>query len=276
MKRIALLTALVLATGCTNPLGTSMPECERGSSTMVLAVQSVPGSRYVSCVESLPVGWGYQNLEARSGTSRYWLDSDRMGLHFLEVQNVRSCEVGGARLAAILDGGVELWRDVDARTSVSVAIVPEGPTTDTTRRTLELAVDLRQSEIKGRSIDVTTAFSDDTTSRRIEQAAAMGAHVIVISIRDAEEGTMGLRLAGTTTEVSVSSLDDALDAIDDVETPATYRGNWYYVFDGGCVVYTFDAEGPGTATIEEDVTAALSLYDAEALRDSARDLGFDI
>lgn len=253
-----------------------MPECERGTGTMVLAVQSVPGSRYVSCVENLPIGWGYQDLEARSGSSTYWLDSDRMGFHFLEVQNVQSCDVGNARLSSVLEGGIELWRDVDARTSVAVAIVPEGPTPETTRRTLEIAEDLRETEIKGRTIEVTTAFSDDTTSRRIEEAAADGAHVLVIGIRDAEEGTVGLRLAGTATEVSFPSLDDALEAIDGVEAQSTYRGNWYYVFDGGCIVYTFDADGPGTATIETDVSSALGIYDADELRDAARDLGFDI
>jgi len=243
---------------------------------MVLAVQSVPGSHYVSCVESLPVGWSYQDLVAQSGTSSYQLDSDRMGMGFLRVQNVQSCDVGNATLTSTLDNGVEIWRDVDARTSVAVAIVPEGPTAETTARTLEIAEVLRETEVKGRTIQVTTSFSDDTTARRIEAAAAVGAHVLVIGVRDAEEGTVALRLAGASDEVTYNDLDSALEAIEAVETDSTYRGNWYFVFDGGCIVYTFDAEGPGTATIETDVTTALGLYDAEELRDIARDMGYRI
>ena len=86
---------------------------------------------------------------------------------------------------------------------------------------------------------------DATTAERIELAADSGAHVIVIGIRDVEEGTLGLLVAGTTTEVTVDDLDDAIDAIEDAETESSYTGNWYYVFDGGCVVYTFDASGTG-------------------------------
>ena len=81
-------------------------------------------------------------------------------------------------------------------------------------------------------------------------------------------------VAGSVNEVQVDDLDDAIDTIEDAESESTYVGNWYYVFDSGCVVYTFDAEGQSVTTIEADVETALSLMDAEELRQLARDAGF--
>ena len=41
-------------------------------------------------------------------------------------------------------------------------------------------------------------------------------------------------------------------------------------------MYTFDAEGPDITTIETDIQAALGFFDADTLRQFARDLGYDI
>jgi hypothetical protein len=48
------------------------------------------------------------------------------------------------------------------------------------------------------------------------------------------------------------------------------------VFEGGCVVYTFDAEGAGVDTIEDDIDLTLGLFDADALRQTARDAGYNL
>jgi hypothetical protein len=135
-------------------------------------------------------------------------------------------------------------------------------------------VELEDVEIRGRTVVVSASKPDESTRARIDQAAASGAHVIIISIRDAEEGTLTLLVRGTDVEIQVDDLDDALEAIEDAESESSYTGNWYYTFDGGCVVYTFNAEGSGVATLDEDVQIALSLYDAEALRESARQAGY--
>jgi len=73
-----------------------------------------------------------------------------------------------------------------------------------------------------------------------------------------------------------SSIDDAIDAIEDAETESSYRGNWYHVFDGGCVVYAFDAKGASVDTLEDDIELALGLFDAEALKQTARDAGYNL
>ena len=274
--RWTLVVMLALLTGaCSSTLGRTMPECDAASATMLLAVQSVPGAAYVSCIDALRVGWEYEDLEARQGTSSYRLDSDRMGSSFVAVSNRQSCDVGTATLTRTRDG-VELWKDVVATTVIDVVIVPEGPTNETSSRAAELAVELNTEEIRGRVVAVTLSASDDTTAERIEAASESGAHVIVVGIRDVEEDTLGLLIAGTPTEVTVDDLDDAIEAIEDAETESSYSGNWFYVFEGGCVVYDFDATGPGTATIEQDIEATLGLFDAEELRQVGRDAGYRI
>jgi hypothetical protein len=278
MKRaigvVAVFAALLGA--CSNPLGPAMPECDRASGTMVLAVQAVPGSRYVSCIESLPVGWTYQDLTAQSGRSRYVLDSDRMGLGFLQVDNLLSCDVDGAEQGRSPRPDVELWKDVVARDAVDVVIVPEGPTEETTRRAQRVRLDLESTEIRGRSVVAPVSLSDNTTDDRVNAARADGAHVVVIGLRDVEEGTVRLWLRGTQTEETVDDVDELIERLEDTETAASYRGHWFQVFDGGCIRYTFDAEGPGADTLDTAVSGALGLYDAEELRQVARDLGYRV
>jgi hypothetical protein len=39
-----------------------------------------------------------------------------------------------------------------------------------------------------------------------------------------------------------------------------YEGSWWYVFDGGCVEFMFDAEGPGIDNLDEDVREAFTFF----------------
>jgi hypothetical protein len=278
MKRLAVpLTVLALvASGCATTLGRSVPECDDAHGTLILSIQAVPGSQYVSCVFGLKAGWKYQDLKAEAGRSFYTLDSDRMGDDFVRVENVLSCDVGDAVLDDEFDDGIALWKDVEAEIDVSIAIVPEGPSDRTSTRRLDIALKLEDAEIRGRAVVVSSPKTNESTRARIYQAAASGAHVIIISIRDAEEGTLTLLVRGSDVEIEVDDLDDALEAIENAESESSYTGNWYYKFDSGCVVYTFNAEGSGVATLDEDIQTALSLYDAEALRQSARDAGYEL
>jgi hypothetical protein len=273
----ALFIALALViSGCSSELGRSVPECEAAGATTVLAVQSVPGSAYVSCVNGLKAGWDYNHLTALNGQSTYDLDSDRLGLGFLRVDNVQSCDVGSATLESTIEPDIELWKAVASCTTIDIVIVPEGLNRQTMARLDEVLTELEDLEIKGKAVVVESSVSSDPIAERIETAARSGAHVVIISVRDAEEGTVTLLLRGTDRELAFDDLDDALDEIEDAESPSSYVGNWYYVFPGGCVVYTFDAKGSGVDTLEQDVTTALSLYDAEELRQVARDAGYRI
>ncbi len=265
----------VLASACANPIGRSVPECDAVRTSLVLEVQSVPGSAYVSCINGLKTGWDYRHLEARSGRSVFWLNSDRLGDSFVMVESVLSCDVGDATRSDFYDSPIEHFKDIVSETTVDIVLVPEGADEVTGAYALEITAELNSVEIKGRATAVSVSLSGDSTAARVSRATASGAHVITMSVRDAEEGTLTLILSGQQQELD-GDLDQAIDAISDAETQSSYRGKWYFVFEGGCVVYTFDAEGPGVGTIERDIDQALGLYDAEALRQLARDVGYNL
>jgi hypothetical protein len=273
---VLLAVIALVSSACSSGLGRTMPECERGSATLVLAVQSVPGSHYVSCVEGLKAGWTYEDLKAESGLSSYVLDSDRMGRGFLRVDNVLSCDPGEAELVATLEPDVELWKAVAADVDVDIVVIPEVLTPETMLTTAGVVVRLNELEIRDQGVDASASLAEEPVADRIEDASAHGDHVIVISVRDAEEGTLTLLLRGSDREVDVDGFDAALELIEEAESEPSYVGHWFYVFEGGCVVYTFDARGPGVTSIEEDIDVALSLYDAEELRQEARDAGYRI
>jgi hypothetical protein len=63
---------------------------------VVLMAQSVPSASWVPCVEGVPLGWDFAGLDARSGSARFWLDSDRDGHHAIEVRLDDTCDTGGA------------------------------------------------------------------------------------------------------------------------------------------------------------------------------------
>jgi hypothetical protein len=242
---------------------------------MVLQVQAVPGSAYVACINGLKTGWTYRDLKARNGYSVFSLDSDRLGDTFITVENLLSCDVGNAVESESDLPSVRFFKDVVSETTVEVVVVPEGTIGRSLEYAAEIATELEDTTFKGRATEVSVSWAIDPTAVRVSKAAATGAHVIIISVRDAEEGTVTLLLHGQTQERE-GDLDHAIDAIEDVETKASYQGNWYYVFDGGCVVYTFDAEGASVDTIENDIGIALGLFDADALRQTARDAGYNL
>jgi hypothetical protein len=106
--RRAAVTALVAAAlptaGCStgNPyVSTGVPACATGDDAraangVVLMAQAVPTATWVPCVESVPVGWTFAGLEAQTGSARFWLDSDRDGVHAIEVRLTAGCDTDGA------------------------------------------------------------------------------------------------------------------------------------------------------------------------------------
>lgn len=104
MRKLAATAAcglLFATTGCvsTGSIG-ALPECTpppgRVSSGAVLMAQSVPSAAAVPCLRFLPVGWRFDDLEARDGEARFWLDSDRDGNRALTVDLSAVCDVVGA------------------------------------------------------------------------------------------------------------------------------------------------------------------------------------
>lgn len=66
------------------------------SEFFVLMAQSVPSATLLPCIRALPAGWSYGGSDVESHTSSFWLDSDRAGIHAVEVSLTATCVVAGA------------------------------------------------------------------------------------------------------------------------------------------------------------------------------------
>lgn len=76
---------------------TSAANCPvESSSLFVLMAQSVPSATLLPCIATLPAGWSYGGSDIRSDRARLWLDSDRAGIHAVEISLDPSCSIAGA------------------------------------------------------------------------------------------------------------------------------------------------------------------------------------
>ena len=93
----------LLLSGCAaerTSVSRQVPACSvddgQAADGVVLMAQSVPSATWVPCVEGVPLGWGFGGLDARSGSARFWLDSDRDGRRAIEVRLEEACDTTGA------------------------------------------------------------------------------------------------------------------------------------------------------------------------------------
>jgi hypothetical protein len=115
VSRIARPRAAALLSGALAPLllsgcvGVSSFEsellaCEAGdegapTNGVVLMAQSVPTASWVPCLNPLPPGWHFTDLDARNGSATFFLDSDRNDMdaqRAMEVELTGSCDTAGA------------------------------------------------------------------------------------------------------------------------------------------------------------------------------------
>lgn len=277
IRRVSPLLALVLiSTGCTNQLGRATPQCDEIVTTaIVMEIQAVPTAAFVPCLESLPVGWEYNHLEARSGLTEFTLDSDRMGDAFVLIRTTESCDIDGAEEIPSDDPDMRLYTDVRADLEVPVVFVPEGPTDATIDATQAIVTRLIGRTIEGREIAVRIDRKEGPTADRIRAAQREGAHVFVIGLREAEEGTVTVSIAGRPGEVT-TDVESALEMIEEVTAPPSLLGSWYHVFDGGCIEYRFDAHGPDTHTLEQRISQSLGFIDSQLVADIGRSFGYEL
>ena len=93
---VAVTSTSALLAGCSTSL-TSVPLCTRPDDNLfVLEAQAVPSATLLPCVEILPIGWSFGGSLVQSDRARFWLDSDRAGIHAVEVDLRRSCDVSRA------------------------------------------------------------------------------------------------------------------------------------------------------------------------------------
>ena len=68
----------------------------RPANGVVLMAQSVPTASFLPCLEGVPLGWHFVDLEARDGSATFWLDSERHGDRAIEVRLTEECATDGA------------------------------------------------------------------------------------------------------------------------------------------------------------------------------------
>jgi hypothetical protein len=95
---IAVLLLALALSGCRAEAGLATEaNCPvEESDFFVLMAQSVPSATLLPCISSLPAGWSYGGSNVRSASSTFWLDSDRAGIHAVEVTLTRSCATAGS------------------------------------------------------------------------------------------------------------------------------------------------------------------------------------
>ncbi|HTQ87990.1 MAG TPA: hypothetical protein VMK84_00705, partial [Streptosporangiaceae bacterium] len=98
---LAIITAAVFSAGdaffpAARNLGARAPACGTGHS-MILAAQAVPSAALLPCLAALPAGWSIGGADIASGTSSFWLDSDRAGPRALTVTLTAACDTTGAQ-----------------------------------------------------------------------------------------------------------------------------------------------------------------------------------
>lgn len=273
---VAALGAVLALPACGSPMGFNTPVCDKVSSALALSAQALPGTAFVPCINSLRTDWVYDDLRAERSRSEFRLGSLGMGMYFLRVTLQPTCDISGATRVASDEPAVPLYVDVQSDDDIHLVVVPDDDNAELVTYAASLVSKLDHAVLGDRTLIVHLDTSHMPVSGRIETARQSGATVILVTVRDSEQGTVTMILPGEGAERSGVARAEITDNLRTITGPATYTGAWYYPFRNGCVTYTFDARGSGVATIEADVKAALGLYDAEAMRREAREAGYDV
>lgn len=99
---LAVLVAAAALAGCANGSThiVGQPLCRAGDNGagdgVILMAQSVPTATRIPCIRTaLPLGWGFNHLEAKKGGSTFSLNSDRDGMEAITVSLTPTCNVDG-------------------------------------------------------------------------------------------------------------------------------------------------------------------------------------
>ncbi len=259
--------------------GPGIPECSypvelEVSSATILQLQAVPSADFGPCINELRAGWDYIDQFAESGRVLFWLDSDRVGDRFLEVEFTATCDAGGALRYAGPGPGIERRIRIDEEPGeVAIAVVPVAPRHSGDARALVTGT--IGTKMKGRTLAPYVDDSDGPASDRIQAALATIGIVLILDDVEVATGTVELRRIGHDPRVGIS-LEHALDEIEDDLGSPVYRAEWFHSFEGGCIVYRFDAKGAGAEFTASQVRSSLGFYPLGELREDARAAGFDV
>lgn len=268
-------TALLLAS-C-GRLGMGLPECEpvaqSPSGAMILSAQAVPTAEYAPCINSLQLGW--DNLDFEVETGRAGFSIVRAIEPFFTATLTERCDIGDA--TAVPHPLVEKYESIHSvGADIEVTIIPSA---DRPRLHAEaLAAELAGVRIDGRRVIFTVdrpASTFDLVRDRVNRALETSQFVWIIGELDVNEGTLELRRTPEGEGDRGLSVDGAIQRMEDLAQKVVYKGNWYFVFEGGCITYEFDAQGTVAETVADDVATSVGFYPLAELRDLGREMGFE-
>jgi hypothetical protein len=275
VRRVAIVAAVALLAGGCATLGREYPRCEFPfvdvPIPIVMEIQALPGASFGPCLNDLAPGWSYHHMQHESGRVHFWLDSDRLGDRFVEVTMTESCDPGSATARAHPNPGIQRFIDATEEVlPVSVVIVPIGSVA--LDYAAAVGVALAGASVRGRPL-MLSLDQDDNPSAAIQAARTRGRIVIGVDDIDMRQGTVQVALPNGETDYGLS-LSEALEEIEDHIEEGSYHAAWFHLFDGGCVTFEFDAEGPGVETLIADVEATIGFADLADLKAQAATAGF--
>ena len=278
MTRRAALVALVsalLLTGC-GRLGTGVPACDtptsNPSSATVLTAQAVPKAAYAPCINAIPLGWDEVEFDVERGKMR--LELGREFSSFLDVTLTPACDIVDAFEVRSEIDDIARYEAIDEISNeIRIAIIPNA------ERPRTHAIALLEQLVGARVDERPLVFSLDedfesSARSRVNRALITNDYVWIIGDLDVDEGTLEMRSTPEGEEMRGLEVDEALDLIEDLAPDVRYQGQWFFVFEGGCITYDFDASGNVAASIADDVEAALGFYATAPLHAAAEDAGY--
>ncbi|MDH3259827.1 MAG: hypothetical protein OEM84_02520 [Acidimicrobiia bacterium] len=277
-RRTALAVAAVVLFGSCSRLGVGIPECERivnnPSPAMVLSLQAVPTAMYAPCINSLQLGWDNLDFEVESGKASFSITHADMMAPFFTATLTEKCDIGNATPVPHPDiEKYELIRSIGSDIKVTIIPSAEGPLIHA--RTL--AEEFEDVRVDGRRVlftvdpDITFAVRS-----RVNRALFTNQFVWIISELDVNEDTLEMRSTPEGEGARGLAANEALQRIEELAPEVVYEGNWYFVFDGGCITYEFDAHGTVAETVADDVVTSLGFYPLADLRELGRRQGIDV
>jgi hypothetical protein len=278
-SRILLAGAVaLLAAACSNSIGLGLPACDRSpsdpSGATVLVAQAVPAAVYTPCINSLKLGWDEVELKVESG--RASLEIGREFSSFLEVSLTETCDVSSATpVPTALEGASRYENLTVVRPEIGVTIIPTGERPRL--HALMLAERLDGTRLDDRPVMFSVDESIDFEVRtRVNEALFDDQYVWIINDLDVEEDTLEMRMTADGEGARGLTVAAALERLEDVVPEVTYKGQWFFVFEGGCITYDFDAEGTVAVTLAQDASEAIGFYDNAALIEAGRRAGYTL
>lgn len=277
MKRIAAFGLVALLASSCATLGREYPRCDSPFTdipiSIIMEIQAIPDAQFGPCLYELEPGWTYHHMQHQTGEVTFWLDSDRVGDHFVKVTLTEACDPGSA--AGRRHPNEAIKRFVEATEEiqpVDIVIMPTaGAALDYAAK---VGVELSGVSVRGRPFrlrldESASSFAGD----KIAAALNGGAFVIVVDDVDQRQGTMQVRSPEGERAFGLT-LADAIEEIEHRVEAGSYRATWFHLFDGGCVTFEFDAEGNGVESLVSDIERAVGFVDLASLQAQAEEAGF--